>query len=143
MTNGLTEKKSRPTGVTVQVIDLTPLLERAVGLFSVTMSNDKVTLVDFKTRASRWAIAPSARNEDTTVLLNTEGCGGYLPYRIDLYGEYSNGDVACTPTLTMRLTKPFVDELDITGEEDLSDFVRVFGDRLEGNFWQLYRELTP
>lgn len=132
----------RERGVIVQVVDLTDLLAQAKASL---IKQGKATDADKVSTAFTQAIATDQAGNH--YLLCSEGVGweaqdidGVPTFTLDLYVE-SAGYIAIMASATLRIA---ADDLldEPTTEVDLADFVRVFGGRLEDNFWIWHRTLT-
>lgn len=136
----------RERGVMLRRLDPEALGELAVGHLRVMAPSNNYTGARFS-----MAYAEVTHGEDTYVIC-TEGVGwkvewskplclGVIPSWLDDDGEPQS---SFTDTATVYLSPYEVKRLADASTEvvDLADFVREFGDRLEGNFWHWHRTLT-
>ena len=84
---------------------------------------------------------------DRVWVVNTEGVGAEVtdgsPFLLDLYPEFDGGARSIAPEMEARLDKQEVlarAQADKT--VDLADHIRIFGSRLESNFWTWHRIAT-
>ncbi len=85
------------------------------------------------------------RDNGVWFIVNNEGVGAAVsendPYMVPLYRKLE-GAIQLFPELQGSLRPADVEEL--LGEPiDLADLIRVFGGRLEDNFWIWHRVLSP
>jgi hypothetical protein len=135
--------KARATGVTVKVLDLSELHDMALERFQQNKPDMK------KIRTERLGLIANDF-DGRYYVISDEGVGGEItdtePYAIELWDntDYGTGTfdwLSMMPigSYKLRLT----DALELPGETvDLSQFVRSFGARLEGNFWLWYETVT-
>lgn len=103
--------------------------------------------VDFDTFDFGWDIGRIDTTEGTFILC-TEGVGGPKPleeepYEIGVYPVWSDKDsFAWAPIALAHLKPEHVGDLPYT-EVNLADFIRKFGERLEGNFNLWNNRLSP
>jgi hypothetical protein len=142
--------KERARGVTVQVLDFTPIYEMVIEKFK-TKRPDIDTVGTYT-----WALAVDPAGNH--YLVCDEGVGGEISddeaYGVDLWDrterevkETEDGGKAFTLDMmaitTARLKLSDVREhLPVVEEVDLADFIRTFGARLEDNFWLWHDALT-
>jgi hypothetical protein len=146
-------RKERARGVTLKTLDMGPLYEQIAVLVREKLKPD-VTAV--KT-PYKWALGTDRHGR--TYLVCDEGVywgigndgirptGHYGPCDFEVWdaterrNDEGNLLMQVMSLATVQLPLADVEPL-VSGEVDLADFVRSFGDRLETNFWLLHEELT-
>jgi hypothetical protein len=146
--------EERKRGVTVKTLDMTPLYERIAEGVRDKIKPD-VTAV---TTPYNWALATDRYGR--SYLVCDEGVywpignddevrpsGTFGPTDFDVfdaterYSASGNRTMSIMALATVKLSLSDVEPL-VSGEDDLADFVRTFGARLEQNFWNLREEIT-
>lgn len=138
------QRTERPRGVTVQVLDMTSLIKQATDYRRKT--NPNVTSVSIY--GGPWAIA---EKDGKLYAVCHEGVGYTVddedPLVVEFHGSYSTDKPGtttfdCVPFASASLTPADLREFPVSQEADLADFVRVFGARLESNFFEWFRALA-
>lgn len=126
------EPTPRERGVIVRPLNLESLLADING----TLESNQTASVPFT-----WALATAA--DGTQYLLCDEGVGYPVDTALEVYIDTDHGDGSSTVSMfadrEVRLPDP---GQYATDGIDLADFIRVFGTRLESNFWLWHRTLT-
>lgn len=136
----------RARGVTVQVLDLEDMKDQAVQFRKET----EPECVNASVYGGEWAVAQTKSGD--LMVLCTEGVAYFVtdddPMEFEFHGQYKDEEDSSVTRFDMfpfASTTLTAEELVLypTKEEvDLADFVRRFGDRLENNFWTLFKELS-
>lgn len=136
----------RARGVEVHVLDLSDLIQEALD-FRLKTNPDCVSASVY---GGKWAVAQD--KSGNLWVLCTEGVAYHItkeePMEFEFHGQYKDDADSSVTRIDMfpfASTTKTEEELWLypTSEVvDLADFVRSFGDRLENNFWTLYRELS-
>ena len=135
----------------VQLLDFTPLTERAKEFINQNRSEDKqVTACTV-----RWTLGYIETNEGLFILDN-DGVGNNhpitadKPYGLEIYGErtYTNEngkevtEYDMMPSCRLQLSDKAIRD-HATGErQPLDEFIRTFGDRLERNYYNWEQHLN-
>lgn len=130
-------RPARPRGVTLTLLNLDGVLEH-VRRETPDIPADN----DVKIGWGPWAYGRDA--DGTLIAVCQEGVGYKLYDGSDLPLEIyvsRPGHIAIMPRFTVYLTEDEVLALPTSGEVDLADHVRTFGDRLEQNFDRLFYAL--
>lgn len=144
--------KERTRGVMIQTLDLTPIYEKIAE--KIREFKPDVTAVK---NTYKWALATDRFGR--RLLVCDEGvywgigtnaevrpAGAYGPAPFDIYdatdrrNEEGHLLMSIMPLAEVNLSLEDVEPL-VSGEVDLADFIRTFGDRLEQNFWNLRKEI--
>jgi hypothetical protein len=129
----------RPRGVTVQVLDMQPLIDR---ILDHARENIRPDIHGIEIQG-RWAIGTDAGGKKH--ILCSEGVGWDLddePVKAPLFERFADEKrLSMVPLIEANLTTSTVADLP-RQDEDLADFVRSFGARLERNFFEWYGILT-
>jgi hypothetical protein len=129
---------NRATGILVTPLDLTADMDEALTAYKA--ANPDTEMTEARTEDG-WALACTP--DGTEYLVCSEGVGYPLApandFDVWLSSEHS---FQVTPAMSLQLTAEEVHER-ATGEPvDLADHIRVFGQRLEDNFWLWHNTLS-
>jgi hypothetical protein len=131
-------RDKRPKGVTVKVLDMQPLIDE---ILPEVRDKVRADIADVRF-AFRLAIGtdPSGQHH----LISSEGVGWDLdneePVQLDVY-ETGDGKIHMMPIARANVLLSEASALPAT-EQDLAEFIREFGSRLEGNFYEWHGILT-
>ena len=141
---------TRSRGIAVKVMDLSGLKEEALKWRQET----KPDCYEVRIYGGPWAIV---RKNEQLFAICKEGVGYEVtdsdPLELEFHGSYWVRDEAgeiqpnkhsfdTWPFASVTLTPEELVDAQIEEEVDLADFIRVFGDRLETNFWNWFEELS-
>lgn len=137
----------RTRGITLKVLDLSPLKPDIIK-FVQEGKDPTVTDVSFH---FRWATITDEFGRQH--LICDEGVGAVFsdesPMQIDAWDateridpETGNKTFSTMAIVSVHLKPEDIADLPVIEEVDLADFVRVFGARLERNFWDNYLAIT-
>lgn len=129
----------RTPGVTVETVDLSALVAEAAE--TRRQERPEVTSLDTGLDWAR-AVSPDGR----LYLICDEGVGWEAtedtPVIVDLHEHTAKG-TDMLPCTALVMTPECIRALPATGTQDLSQFIRTFGRRLDDNFRQWFNALSP
>lgn len=135
-----TTTTTRQRGVTLRLLDLQALSERALATWQAARPDSAYTSME-----PGFAPYAVAEHDGVLYVICNEGVGWTVtedsPLEVDLYGK-SEDSFSMLPNLTATLSVDDVRTLITEEEVDLADHVRSFGSRLESNFAMWYRRLA-
>jgi hypothetical protein len=132
----MTRTEGRPRGAVLTLLDLNPLLDQVRARQEIPADHG----AEFGWGPYAYGYATNGR----MIVVSSEGTGYYVydgsELPLSVYVS-SPGHMALMPKFEVYLTEAQVLALPTKGQVDLADHVRVFGARLEANFWQLFHTL--
>lgn len=137
-------QSTRPRGITVKVLDTAALEAEALAFRQAT--NPTATSVSIY--GGPWAIVEAGGQ---LFAICHEGVGPALgvtdknPLEVDFHAQYTEDgkeSFDIVPFGSAKISATDLRSLPVKEEADLADFVRVFGSRLERNFWGWYHRLA-
>jgi len=130
----------KETNIVVNIIDFTPMLEQIKTRY-IEQNPDNKGDIKFSLR-EKWGFVHTKKgkimicNEGVT---SSEPISKISPFEIELYKETKTekGEfISLLPSYIINITYPKdIEELPVSGQQKLETFIRVFGKRLESNFY--------
>lgn len=133
-------KTPRTKGVTVTLLDLSKQEADALAFYQQGHPDD-TDMTEAHTEKG-WALAVAPNGDEWLVC--EEGVAFLVQPEGNTFEVWMSGDHSFQmfPAVQFTLTRDEVHEHATGATVDLADHVRVFGGRLEDNFWSLHRTLT-
>jgi hypothetical protein len=127
------------TKIIINIIDFSPMMEQIKTRY-IEQNQDNKEEIEF-TIQGQWGFVNTKKGK---LMICNEGVvspkpiSPKFPFELDVYKEKkieNGGFMSLLPAYVLNITDPKdIEELPISGQQKLEDFIRVFGGRLESNF---------